>query len=130
VGEHLAPAVLAASDELVADFQRSGGAPGVAYGIVAEGALVHTAGYGQRWLDGPPPDAGTVFRIASMTKSFTAAAVLALRDGLDIDDAIEVVCAHKPSADPLPHQREDLRRWWETRSDADESDPESAARPS
>jgi CubicO group peptidase (beta-lactamase class C family) len=72
--------VTRATDELVADFHRSGGAPGVAYGIVAGGALVHTAGFGQRWLGGPPPDAGTVFRIASMTKSFTAAAVLALRD--------------------------------------------------
>ena len=30
--------------------------------------------------DGTPPDADTVYRIASMTKSFTAAAVLALRD--------------------------------------------------
>jgi serine-type D-Ala-D-Ala carboxypeptidase/endopeptidase len=80
VDEHLPPAVLSAADELVADFQRDGGAPGVAYGIVAGGALVHTAGFGQRWLGGPAPDAGTVFRIASMTKSFTAAAVLALRD--------------------------------------------------
>ena len=82
--------MVSAADELVADFQRSGGAPGVAYGIVAGGALVHTGGYGQRWLDGPPPDAGTVFRIASMTKSFTAAAVLALRDdgALRLDDAV------------------------------------------
>ena len=27
----------------------------------------------------------------------------------------------KPSADPLPHQREDLRRWWEARQPADAS---------
>ena len=79
-----------AADELVADFQRSGGAPAVAYGIVAGGALRHTGGYGQRWLGGPAPDAGTVFRIASMTKSFTAAAVLALRDdgALRLDDPV------------------------------------------
>jgi CubicO group peptidase (beta-lactamase class C family) len=90
VDEHLPPAVVSAADELVADFQRSGGAPAVAYGIVAGGGLVHTAGYGQRWLDGPAPDAGTVFRIASMTKSFTAAAVLALRDdgALRLDDPV------------------------------------------
>jgi serine-type D-Ala-D-Ala carboxypeptidase/endopeptidase len=90
VDEQLPSAVLRAADELVADFQRNGGAPGVAYGIVAGGALVHTAGYGQRWRDGPPPDAGTVFRIASMTKSFTAAAVLALRDdgALRLDDPV------------------------------------------
>jgi CubicO group peptidase (beta-lactamase class C family) len=90
VEEHLPPAVASAADELVADFQRSGGAPAVAYGIVAGGALRHTGGYGQRWLGGPAPDAGTVFRIASMTKSFTAAAVLALRDDgtLRLDDPV------------------------------------------
>jgi CubicO group peptidase (beta-lactamase class C family) len=90
VEEHLPPAVVAAADELVADFQRSGGAPAVAYGIVAGGALRHTGGYGQRWLGGPAPDAGTVFRIASMTKSFTAAALLALRDdgALRLDDPV------------------------------------------
>jgi CubicO group peptidase (beta-lactamase class C family) len=88
VDEHLPPAVVSAADELVADFQRSGGAPAVAYGIVAGGTLAHTAGYGQCWLGGPAPDADTVFRIASMTKSFTAAAVLALRDdsALRLDD--------------------------------------------
>jgi atypical dual specificity phosphatase len=41
-----------------------------------------------------------------------AAALVALRDGVDIDEAIEVVRVRKPSADPLPHQREDLWRWW------------------
>jgi protein-tyrosine phosphatase len=41
-----------------------------------------------------------------------AAGVVALHDGLDIDEALELVRQRKPSADPLPHQREDLRRWW------------------
>lgn len=88
--EHLPPAVISAADELVADFQRNGGAPAVAYGLVAGGTLVHAAGYGQRWLGGPAPDADTVFRIASMTKSFTAAAILALRDdgALRLDDPV------------------------------------------
>jgi CubicO group peptidase (beta-lactamase class C family) len=69
-------------------YQRRGGQPGLAYGIVAGGVLVHAGGLGQRWLGGPAPDADTVFRIASMTKSFTAAAVLALRDdgALALDD--------------------------------------------
>ncbi len=68
--------------------QRRAGQPGLAYGIVAGGTLVHARGLGERWLGGPPPDADTVFRIASMTKSFTAAAVLALRDdgALALDD--------------------------------------------
>lgn len=41
-----------------------------------------------------------------------AAGVVALRQGLDIDEALEYVRARKPTADPLPHQREDLKRWW------------------
>ncbi|PZS08297.1 MAG: hypothetical protein DLM64_12915 [Solirubrobacterales bacterium] len=47
-----------------------------------------------------------------------AAGVIALRDGIDIDDALAAVQRRKPSADPLPHQREDLRRWWEGRKPA------------
>jgi serine-type D-Ala-D-Ala carboxypeptidase/endopeptidase len=85
------PDQFAAVDDLAEGFQRRGGQPGVAYGIVADGRLVHSGGWGERWLGGPTPDAGTVFRIASMTKSFTAAAVLALRDDgrLALDDPAE-----------------------------------------
>jgi protein-tyrosine phosphatase len=46
-----------------------------------------------------------------------AAGVVAVRAGLEIDEAVAFVQERKPSADPLRHQREDLRRWWETRSD-------------
>ena len=46
-----------------------------------------------------------------------AAAAVAVRDGLDIDEAVVYVQQRKPSADPLPHQREDLRRWWAARSE-------------
>jgi CubicO group peptidase (beta-lactamase class C family) len=78
-------------DALAASYQRRGGQPGLAYGIVIDGELVHAAGLGERYLGGPPPDAGTVFRIASMTKSFTAAAIMALRDDglLKLDDPAE-----------------------------------------
>jgi CubicO group peptidase (beta-lactamase class C family) len=46
----------------------------------------------------------TVFRIASMTKSFTAATVLALRDRgeLRLDDEIEVVADQRPTTDSPP----------------------------
>lgn len=47
-----------------------------------------------------------------------AAALLALREDIDIDEAIEAVRVRKPSADPLPHQREDLRRWYRERGSA------------
>jgi CubicO group peptidase (beta-lactamase class C family) len=54
--------------------------PGLAYGVVDRAGLVHAAGHGVAHLDGPRPDAATAFRIASMTKSFTAAAVMVLAD--------------------------------------------------
>jgi protein-tyrosine phosphatase len=44
-----------------------------------------------------------------------AAGVVALRKGLSIDDALDYVQHQKPSADPLPHQRDDLRNWWLSR---------------
>jgi protein-tyrosine phosphatase len=44
-----------------------------------------------------------------------AAGVVALREQIDILSALERVQLRKPSADPLPHQREDLVRWWEQR---------------
>src|SRR6516164_5537655 len=78
-------------DALVAGYHRRGGQPGLAYGIVAGDELVHAAGLGVRYLGGPAPDADTVFRIASMTKSFTASAIMALRDdgALKLDDLAE-----------------------------------------
>ena len=45
-----------------------------------------------------------------------AAGVVALREDLDIESALERVQLRKPSADPLPHQREDLQRWWTART--------------
>jgi predicted protein tyrosine phosphatase len=46
-----------------------------------------------------------------------AAGVVALRTGMDIDDAVDFVRTRKPNADPLPHQRDDLRVWWASRRD-------------
>jgi Dual specificity phosphatase, catalytic domain len=44
-----------------------------------------------------------------------AAGVVAVRDQLGIEEALELVRARKPSAKPLDHQREDLIRWWNGR---------------
>jgi CubicO group peptidase (beta-lactamase class C family) len=83
-----------AADEIVARFHERGGQPAISYGIVSGGELVHAAGFGHRTVgtagsaDGAAPDERTVFRIASMSKSFTASAVLLLRDegALRLDD--------------------------------------------
>jgi CubicO group peptidase (beta-lactamase class C family) len=81
----------AAADAIVSNYFDRGGQPAIAYGIVRDGSLVHAAGFGSRFAGGPAPDADTVFRIASMSKSFTASAVLLLRDSgrLALDDPAE-----------------------------------------
>jgi CubicO group peptidase (beta-lactamase class C family) len=65
--------------------------PGLVYGVVADGRLAHWDAWGTASLDRDlRPDLDTAFRIASMTKSFTAATVLALRDQgrLRLDDPV------------------------------------------
>jgi CubicO group peptidase (beta-lactamase class C family) len=86
--EELSSGDIEALAAIAESYLARGGQPGLAYGVVAGGSLVHARGLGEQWLGGPVPEAGTVFRIASMTKSFTAAAVLALRDdgALSLDD--------------------------------------------
>ena len=55
--------------------------PGVAYGVIVEGELIFTHSFGVRDVNAQTAvDADSVFRIASMTKSFTALAIMQLRD--------------------------------------------------
>lgn len=44
-----------------------------------------------------------------------SAGVVAVYDGVDIDEALRRVQARKPSAKPLPHQVDDLVRWYASR---------------
>jgi atypical dual specificity phosphatase len=44
-----------------------------------------------------------------------AAGAIALRENTSLERALEQVRALKSTADPLPHQREDLRLWFESR---------------
>lgn len=81
-----------AIDRLFADFQADSHAPGLVYGIVADGRLVHVKGYGvQDLVQKRPVTPDSLFRIASMTKAFTATAILKLRaEGrLSLDDLAE-----------------------------------------
>lgn len=78
----------ASIDEIAARFAARGDQPSVAYGVVAGGELVHAGGVGERYIGGSAPTASTAYRIASMTKSFTASVIIMLRDEnmLRLDD--------------------------------------------
>jgi predicted protein tyrosine phosphatase len=47
-----------------------------------------------------------------------AAGVVAVCDGIGIEDALSRVQRRKPSANPLPHQREDLLKWFQARRES------------
>jgi CubicO group peptidase (beta-lactamase class C family) len=79
-------------DKLFAEFAKTSRVPGAAWGIVIDGELAHAGAAGVRDIVSKAPvDADTVFRIASMTKSFTAMAIMKLRDEgkLSLDDPAE-----------------------------------------
>jgi CubicO group peptidase (beta-lactamase class C family) len=84
--------VFADVDRILAGYAASVHAPGAAWGIVIDGELAHQGTMGVRDVASKAPvDADTVFRIASMTKSFTAMSILKLRDEgrLSLDDPAE-----------------------------------------
>ena len=65
--------------------------PGMVWGVVIDGRLAHVESAGVRDRSSNAPiTAGTEFRIASMTKSFTALAILKLRDEgkLSLEDPV------------------------------------------
>jgi serine-type D-Ala-D-Ala carboxypeptidase/endopeptidase len=69
------------ADHVFADFCLDAHIPGLVYGVVADGRLVHVGTFGVQDLKSRRPvTADTLFRIASMTKAFTALTVLKLRD--------------------------------------------------
>ena len=73
-------------------YHRDRALPGSAWGVVIDGELVYTKQFGVRERkSNDPVTATTAFRIASMTKSFTAAALLKLRDEgkLSLEDPVE-----------------------------------------
>lgn len=81
-----------AVDSVMRRFMERSRVPGIAYGIVVDGKLLHVAAHGLRDVSGQARvDTSSVFRIASMTKSFTALAILQLRDAgtLSLDTPAE-----------------------------------------
>lgn len=86
--DQLAPEI----DARFATFQADQHVPGMVYGIVKDGRLAYVKGIGvQNLADKRPVTPDSLFRIASMTKAFTALAILKLRDDgkLRLDDLAE-----------------------------------------
>src|SRR5437763_3667666 len=119
-GPSMLPETIRRVDELVATTQSTGRVPSLVAGIVRDGALVHVSGAGEV----PVPDAGTQYRIGSISKTFTAALIVQLRDEdrLSLDD---LLYRHLPGTPVggvtirqlLAHigglQREPDGDWWE-----------------
>ncbi|HAM72703.1 MAG TPA: serine hydrolase, partial [Verrucomicrobiales bacterium] len=105
-----AEAVLPEIDTVFADLARKEHLPGLVYGVVMEGRLIHARGLGfanlEQRIEATPQ---TAFRIASMTKSFVTLAILRLRDEgrLSLDDPVarhlrELRRVRAPLADAPP----------------------------
>jgi len=91
-------------DSLYKDYAEKNHIPALAFGIVADGRLVHTGTFGYTDVQKKTPvTAGSVFRIASMTKSFTAMAILSLRDAgkLNLDDPVSKYIPEMKQIQPL-----------------------------
>ena len=74
-------AVLAEVDRAMEEYRLDAHIPGMVWGIVQDGRLVHVKGAGVQDIETKRPiTADTLFRIASMTKAFTALSILRLRD--------------------------------------------------
>jgi CubicO group peptidase (beta-lactamase class C family) len=105
----LATAFDAIRDSMPAAAQQIG-APGLAWGVILDGELAASGGVGFRDVESKAAATeASVFRIASMSKSFTALAILKLRDAgkLSLDDAVakhipEFARVKLPTADAPP----------------------------
>jgi CubicO group peptidase (beta-lactamase class C family) len=97
-------------DRLVRAFMAERHVPGAAWGIVIDGELAHLGVSGHREVPSKSPvTRDSVFRIASMTKSFTAMAIMKLRDEgkLSLDDLAET---HVPELKALRYPTADAPR--------------------
>jgi len=78
-------------DSIFKNFAQEQHLPGVAYGLVLDGKLIHKGNIGYTDIEKKiPVTSSSLFRIASMSKSFTSMAILKLRDEgkLNLDDPV------------------------------------------
>ena len=78
-------------DRLASELVREGYTPGIALAVMRNGRFVHARGYGAANLETKTPmTSQSVLRIGSVTKQFTAAAILLLREQglIRLDDSL------------------------------------------
>ncbi len=86
-------AAIPAIDQLFSNYAKQNHNPGLVYGLVVDGKLFYTGSSGYiNTAEKILADKTSAFRIASMTKSFTAMAIVKLRDEgkLKLDDPVSI----------------------------------------
>lgn len=95
-------------DAAVDAFMREENVAGVAVAIMKGDVLIHAKGYGLADVErDEPASPHTVFRIASLSKQFTAASVLMLAEQgrIDLDASIRIYFPEFPVDGPIPTVR-------------------------
>jgi atypical dual specificity phosphatase len=90
------------------------------FGPLSSQLLDDSAELVNSWLD----DGEIVYlhcRAGWQRSATVAGAVLSSRLDIDPDTALRQIQSRKPTAEPLPHQREDLLAWWDKRLSGSES---------
>ena len=85
-------AVMVEVDQTMENYRLDSHIPGMVWAIVQDGRLIHVKAAGFQDIDARRPvNPDTLFRIASMTKAFTALSILRLRDQgkLALDEPVE-----------------------------------------
>lgn len=106
-----ASAPYAAIDAYVEEQMRRLNIPGVSLAIVEGDRIAHLRGFGRARPDGAAPAAQTPFMIASLTKSFTALAVMQLVEAgkIDLDAPVQRYLPWFRVADPQASTRITVR---------------------
>lgn len=102
--EGLSSAAIAKIEAAARQFINHGCAPGVSVAVVRDGHVLFAKAYGTENLEtGTPATSATVFRIGSITKEFTAAAIMLLAQNrkLSIDDKVSRYIPELASVGPL-----------------------------
>jgi CubicO group peptidase (beta-lactamase class C family) len=89
-------------DAYIAGMMAADRIPGLALAIVRDDEIVYSQGYGTTGIDGEAVTPDTTFQLGSMSKSFTALAVMQLveRGGIDLDAPVQTYLPEFMTASP------------------------------